>query len=285
METKPWVIQVYMDLLELRPGMRIIDVGCGTGDFTRHLANLVAGRCRIIGVDARTASLRIAASETRKAGFSNRISYKKGDAYRIPVEDDFADLTCCRSLLLHLTDAQRAVAEMARITKPGGIVAAVEPGRMRSFYDPDNKKLTELDEELRRAYLEGMRKVEGKEFGIGEQLPSIFQRAGLKQTKVEILADAWTPCDVRLTEEHVKAILKFTYRLFKEGKRNERRVLLAGGMIPKKITIYFRLCEEWYHNLLANDEELRKRAVVLGSTAFVVAGRKPASRVSGHRHD
>ncbi len=261
LEDKPWMRRLYRDLLELRPGISVVDVGCGTGEFTRQIAHLVAGRCRIIGVDLRAASLRNAASETKRAGLSDRISYRKGDVFRIPVEDGFAHLTCCRALLMHLTDPLSAVIEMSRVTRSGGLVTAVEPGRMRSFYDPENEKFTELDEEMGRAYLKGLRKVEGKEFGIGEQLPSIFQRAGLQDIRAEILADAWTPSDTRLKEEDVKATLRLGYQLFKEGKRDERRILLAAGIPPRKLTSYLRLSEQWYRKLLANDEELAEDAV------------------------
>ncbi len=96
--------------------MRIVDVGCGTGDFTRHLADLAKGKCKIIGVDNRTASLKSAERETEKEGLGGRISYRKGDAYEIPVRDNWSDLTCCRTVLMHLTDPLKAVQEMTRIT-------------------------------------------------------------------------------------------------------------------------------------------------------------------------
>lgn len=279
-ETRPRRKQFYTEFLELRPGMRIVDVGCGTGEFTRYLAELVHGRCQIVGVDARAASVKKAANETRQAGLSARISYKKGDAHRLPIEDNFADLTCCRTLLMHLTDPARAVSEMARVTKLGGLVAAVEPGRMRSFYDPEHEEFVELDEEMARAYLKGVRKLEGKEMGIGERLPSIFMTAGLRELKVEIVADAWMPCDARHTKDHASQFLEYTYLLFKEGKKNERRVLRAAGVTIRKITSYHNQCEEWYRHLLSDGEKLRNNAMVVASTSFVITGRKTVRDVT-----
>ncbi len=273
-ETRPRRKQFYQEFLELRPGMRIVDVGCGTGEFTRYLADLVQDGCQIVGVDARAASVKSAARETRQAGLSGRISYKKGDAYRLPIEDNFADLTCCRTLLMHLTDPARAVSEMARVTKLRGIVAAVEPGRMRSFYDPEHEELVELDEEMGRAYLKGVRKVEGKEMGIGERLPSIFLTAGLGELRVEIVADAWMPCDARHTKYHAREFMEYTYLLFKQGKKDERRILRAVGVPPRKITSYHDQCEAWYRHLLSEGEKLRTSAMVVASTSFVITGRK-----------
>src|SRR6266568_6132883 len=91
LETKPWIKQMHSSFLGIRPGMKIVDVGCGTGDFTRYIASLVGGKCTIIGVDARRASLNSAERETAKEGFKARISFRKGDAYRIPIEDGWAD--------------------------------------------------------------------------------------------------------------------------------------------------------------------------------------------------
>lgn len=278
-QAKPWVKQFFREFLALKPGMRIVDVGCGTGDFTRYLADLVPGKCQVMGVDTHVASLRAATSETRRAGLSGRVSYKKGDAYAIPLRDDFADITCCRNLLMHLTDPVSAVSEMARITKLGGIVVAVEPGRMRSFYDPEHVELAELDEVMSPAYLEGTRKLEGKEFGIGECLPAIFQEAGVQEIRAEILADAWTPSDTRLKKSHLRATVRFWRFLFKEGREDERRILSAAGMVSHQITRYFRLYDRWLRSLLVNNEEVRMRTLVIGSASFVIAGRKTKPRV------
>ncbi len=119
--------------------MRIVDVGCGTGDFTRYLVELAGGKCNIIGVDTRAASLRTAAAQTRKAHLPSTITYRKGDAYNIPLPDGYADLTSCRTLLMHLTDPLKAVKEMARVTKKGGTVAAVERGEMNNIFDPEDE--------------------------------------------------------------------------------------------------------------------------------------------------
>ncbi len=128
LETRPWIRQLYKDFLGLKPGLRIVEVGCGTGDFTRYLGELADGKCNIVGVDTRSPSLRTAAAQTKKARLSSTITYRKGDVFNIPLPGGYADLTCCRTLLMHLTDPLKAVKEMARVTRKGGTVAAVERG-------------------------------------------------------------------------------------------------------------------------------------------------------------
>lgn len=266
--------QFYREFLGLHPGMRVVDVGCGTGEFTRQLARLVQGKCEIVGVDSRAVSLKAAELETRKARLSARIVYKKGDLSKLPVQDDFADLACCRSVLMHLTDPQSAVVEMARVIKPSGTVAAVEPGLMSSFYDPDDERFTELDRKMSVASRKGARKLTGKEFAIGERLPSIFREQGLQEISVEVLANAWTPCDARFRKNQVKAVVQFWDQLFRDGKKNERRFLLAAGVAPRTINRHLRLCDNWSSALLANVANLKNRTFVSGSSLFVVTGRK-----------
>jgi ubiquinone/menaquinone biosynthesis C-methylase UbiE len=274
LESKPWVREFYKSFLGLKPGLRIVEVGCGTGDLTRYLAELVGGKCSIIGVDMRAASLRTAEAEARKAGFADRISYRKGDAYNVPVDDGYADLACCRTLLMHLTDPGKAVKEMARVTRRGGTVAALERGWIHSFYDPEDEKFNMLVEKMGEAFLRGVRKLEGKDFAIGEKLPTIFQKAGLGQIKAEIQADAWVNCDSRSKLRDLKDWLKFDLEVFKERKKVERKVMLAGGASRSDVNRVFQRYVSRSLRLLRDDEMLRNDTLFSASARVVVTGQK-----------
>src|SRR5437899_13034050 len=52
LNSRPWVNQLYESFLDIRPGQKIVDIGCGPGDFTRYLARLSDGQSRILGVDS-----------------------------------------------------------------------------------------------------------------------------------------------------------------------------------------------------------------------------------------
>jgi ubiquinone/menaquinone biosynthesis C-methylase UbiE len=171
LESKPWVKQLYSSFFNIRRGQQIVDVGCGAGDFTRYLAEISDGRARILGIDSNEKSVRAATTDSSKAGLSRVTSYRIGDVYKIPLEDGYADLACCRTLLMHLTNPLRAIKEMTRITKIGGSVVAVEGGRMASFYDPDDEEYSKLAGQAYSAWVDGIKKLEGKEFKIGEKLP------------------------------------------------------------------------------------------------------------------
>ncbi len=274
LESKPWVREFYKSFLGLRPGLRIVEVGCGTGDLTRYLAELVGGRCSIIGVDMRGASLRTAQEETRRAGFEDRTSYRKGDAYNVPLEEGYADLTCCRTLLMHLTDPEKAVKEMVRVTRKGGTVAALERGSIHSFYDPEDQKYNRLAEKMGEASLKGIRKLEGKDFAIGEKLPTIFRRAGLGQIRAEIQADAWVNCDPRNKLRDLKDWLRFDLEVFRETKETERKAMLAGGASRKDVNRLFQRYVSRSLRLLRDEKLLRNDTLFYAAAWVVVTGQK-----------
>ena len=274
LETKPWIKQMHTSFLGLKPGMRIVDVGCGTGDFTRYLASLIPAKTTIIGVDTRAASLRAAERETKNAKLDGSISYRKGDAYNIPIENGWADLACCRTVLMHLTDPLKVVREMARVTKRGGTVAAVERGTINSVYIPDDEKFTKIAMKLADAYVEGVKKLEHKYFNIGERLPTIFSKAGLTGIMAEIQTDAYLASDPRRRLEDVRDELDFALAFFRETKKVDSRAMLAGGASRKSVNRYNRWFENYVGALLRDDVKLRNDTTFGAGGLYLVAGRK-----------
>jgi SAM-dependent methyltransferase len=251
-----------------------VEVGCGPGDLGRHLARLSNQKATVLGIDSNPKSIQAATVDTRKARLSRSVSYKLGDVYKLPLEQGYADLTCCRTLLMHLTEPLKAVKEMVRVTKTGGSVVAVEGGRMSAFYDPDDERFSKLGEQAQNAWVNGIRKLEGKEFRIGEKLPGIFRKAGLSNIKAEVQADAWLYSDPRRRLNDVKEELKFDYSIFKERKRKDRKYLLAGGMSNAQVTSYYNRLEDRMKKLLSSDEKLRNDSSFYAASFFLVSGMK-----------
>ena len=273
LETKPWVKQMHSIFLGLKPGMKIVDVGCGTGDFTRYIASLVRGKHRIIGVDLRANNLRSAERQTQKEGMTG-ITFRRGDAYNIPVDDGWADLVCCRTLLMHLTDPLKAIREMSRVARKGGAVSAFEPGSFQSSYIPNNEKLSKIATKLQLSIIDGVRKREGKNFDIGERLPTIFHQAGLRDIMADVQADTYLVSDPRRGLEDVRDELGFYLALFKETKKDNAKAARAGGASMKEFDHYNRWYEKWTKGLLEDNEKLRNDTV-FGAGGFVlVLGRK-----------
>lgn len=106
----------------LRPGSDVLDVGCGPGTITLDLARRVTPG-RVLGIDNVDEPLAIARSE---AADVPNASFATADVYALPYADASFDVVHAHQLLQHLTDPSTALAEMRRVCRPGGIVAARE---------------------------------------------------------------------------------------------------------------------------------------------------------------
>lgn len=128
--------------LKLRAGLRVLDVGCGTGDQLRIMAPLVAPGSAV-GVDL-SATL-IARARQRTAPDLARVSFQVADACELPFADAAFDRVVANQVLLHLGDPWRAVAEMRRVLAPGGLLSIGE-------WDWDSTCLALTDRELGRRF-------------------------------------------------------------------------------------------------------------------------------------
>jgi ubiquinone/menaquinone biosynthesis C-methylase UbiE len=96
---------------------RLLDVGCGTGEFTSRVARLFP-KAAAIGVDLVETSLELA--RARCADLGDRVTFQCGDAYELPFGDGAFDLVACRHVLQAIPDAPRVLAELVRVLAPGG---------------------------------------------------------------------------------------------------------------------------------------------------------------------
>jgi SAM-dependent methyltransferase len=109
-----------VDAMTPQPGDAILDVGCGAGSLDRQLARLVPNK--IIAVDPNSFLQREAAALAAADGLAGRIDFRPGNAESLPFPD--ATFGCVFSVtVLEECDADKAIAEMIRVTKPGGRIA------------------------------------------------------------------------------------------------------------------------------------------------------------------
>jgi protein-L-isoaspartate O-methyltransferase len=97
----------------------ILDVGCGTGEITRRLAAMFP-RARVAGVDIIDAHLELARARAEAMGV--RAEFAHGDAYALAFPDASFDLVTCRHVVQSVPEAERILAELVRVVKPGGVV-------------------------------------------------------------------------------------------------------------------------------------------------------------------
>jgi SAM-dependent methyltransferase len=113
-----------LELLELEPGMTALDVGCGTGADVRAMAARVAPDGLAIGVDASRALI---AEARRRTTTAERAEFRAGDALALPLGDAEVDAIRVERVLQHVPDPAGALAEMARVARPGARLVAIEP--------------------------------------------------------------------------------------------------------------------------------------------------------------
>jgi SAM-dependent methyltransferase len=96
---------------------RILDAGCGTGEISSRLAELFP-KAMVDGVDIIDAHLDRARSTHARLG--DRLRFAHGDVFNLEFSDGTFDLTVCRHVLQAIPHADRVIAELARVTRPGG---------------------------------------------------------------------------------------------------------------------------------------------------------------------
>jgi SAM-dependent methyltransferase len=101
----------------LDPRVRVLDVGCGSGEFASRLAAELS-EADLHGVDLIESHLELA--RRKCARFGSRVRFDVGDALALRFPDDSFDLAVCRHMLQTVPDPALAVREMARVTRPGG---------------------------------------------------------------------------------------------------------------------------------------------------------------------
>jgi arsenite methyltransferase len=104
---------------ELRPGERVVDVGCGAGIDSLIAAKKVGPDGRVIGVDMTPYMLEKARRAAFETGLEN-VEFKEGYAEALPVEDGWADVVISNGVLNLMPDKSAALEEMSRVLKPGG---------------------------------------------------------------------------------------------------------------------------------------------------------------------
>jgi SAM-dependent methyltransferase len=116
----------------LRPGERVLDVGCGTGVVARLAAEQVGARGEVTGVDVNPGMLAVARRTAAAEGAS--IQWYETAAESMPLPDEAFDVILCQMALQFMTDRSAALAEMHRVLAPGGRILLNLP-RPSAFFD------------------------------------------------------------------------------------------------------------------------------------------------------
>lgn len=108
-------------LAQVGPGSHVLDVGCGLGGSSRHLAS--EHGCRVIGIDLTEEYCRAATMLSDRLGLGDRTEFRQGNALEMPFRDGLFDLVWTEHAQMNIRDKGAFYGEIARVLKPGGRLA------------------------------------------------------------------------------------------------------------------------------------------------------------------
>lgn len=103
----------------LSPGAALLDVGCGPGSITVEFADRLGPDGSVLGIDYGAEVI----SRAKASSADSRAAFQVMDLYALEVEDDSYDIAHAHQVLQHVSDPVAALKEMARVVRPGGVIA------------------------------------------------------------------------------------------------------------------------------------------------------------------
>jgi ubiquinone/menaquinone biosynthesis C-methylase UbiE len=192
-----WWNDDYLDLLasrlKLKDCQSLLDVGCGKGYMAFKLSKYLGKQACVYGLDAEAKWIREATQKTNILNQNPDIRFKfvQGDACHLPFSDNCIDITVCQTLLIHLKEPEKAIAEMVRVTKPRRLVVALEPNNFANSVVINNISELSMGIEQTLKKIEANLRMERGKMALGEGynslgdlVPEFFYRAGLKNIQV-----------------------------------------------------------------------------------------------------
>ena len=163
-------------LPHLEPGMRLLDVGCGPGTVTLGLAHRIAP-ASAVGCDLEAGMIARATQLADDAGVGN-VSFRTANILDLPFANDEFDVVFSSAVTEHLRNPQGAVAELARVAKPGGLVAITRTDWTGPLMSPDSPAMERFF-----TWLEAGFNAQGGSMNSGRHIRSMTRAAGLEDVE------------------------------------------------------------------------------------------------------
>ncbi|MGA2665512.1 MAG: methyltransferase domain-containing protein [Nitrososphaerales archaeon] len=291
--SRPWILSLYRGLLPSRGRDRVgsmLDVGCGTGFFTRFVADRVVAPLEspatVVGVDLNRSLLEAARKQRSDGGVEPE--YVQASAYCLPFRAGSFDLVTCRTVLMHLSSPADALREMRAAARVGGRVACEEPDYgMTGSFDPG---FAEEERRVSEARVLGLSRMYGQDYRMGRRLPELLHGAGLGQIMLEgMFHGLIVPCDPRIKAASLESRLAAELSYYSQRVHLDefRKTLRAGGLSSEEIDGGL---EVWRKRTRRRIGALRRSSRAKeGDTSFLAVpfflavGRRPADKRAPRR--
>ena len=213
----------------LRPGMNVLDVGCGTAAITAGIARAVGPSGRVLGIDRDEALLAIARSRYSDLG---NLTVRHQDATDLAIEREF-DVVAASRVLQWIDDPRAALARMVKATQPGGRVVVFDYSHARNYWEPEPPQEFQ---KFYRGWL-GWRAANGWDNLMGDHLAELFAACGLADVEFHAADEIAR----RGGNDFAEAAQIWTYVVESTGTK-----MIAEGYLTEEERIHTaRLFERW----------------------------------------
>jgi SAM-dependent methyltransferase len=161
--------------LELKPGMRILDAGCGTGEALTWLASEVAPSGGVVGIDLAAAHVAVARSHA-----SPMIQIHQADLFDAPVEPASFDLVWCVNTINHLANPVDGVNHLGKLLRRGGRLALGQSSLLPDMYFAWDARLERVTNEAVRSYYRDRYHLEERDLTCVRAIVGVLHRANLR---------------------------------------------------------------------------------------------------------
>lgn len=282
----PDTIEKLAKWFGLRPGMTVVDVGCGLGFLGYTYWKYFGKRGCYIGVDVSHKLIKEARKEAKKWAKGGKAYFYTGNAYNLPFSDNFADCVMCQILLIHLKSPSKAISEMIRVVKGGGLVICKEPDHFSELFPLGYSFIPELsiEEKLLTTKIalyrhKGKKKLGKGDFSFGKKVPVLMHELGLVDVDVRINDKVnllIPPYKDEIQQTYVKRIKRWAKdkEMLKTLKKEIKRYFLDGGGNPEDLKRFIEMGEYYmkvYREQLKKGEYKQCEASII----YITKGRKP----------
>jgi SAM-dependent methyltransferase len=170
--------QRLFDRYRLAADAHILDAGCGTGEISARLAALFP-RATVLGVDVVDDHLGRARAKSAAAG--SRVRFENRSIFELGLPDASFDLVVCRHVLQSIPHADRALAELARVTRRGGWIHLIPEDYLMIHFEPRRLDADDFWTVVPRRFGDAL----GTDLRIGRRAFGILRRLGLSNITVD----------------------------------------------------------------------------------------------------
>jgi ubiquinone/menaquinone biosynthesis C-methylase UbiE len=205
----------------LRPGMTVLDAGCGPGSITVGLASIVAPGMTI-GVDIESSNIGLASARAADQRLSN-INFMCGNLYSLPFPDGHFDAVFLHGVVEHLREPVAALREVRRVLKPGGVLGARHADIGGFLFEPARPPLDQFAVLYERMLIHN-----GAHPRAGRQQVRWLREAGFGRIEASASFDCWTT-----NPDHTRRTADFLASLV--GDSSFARQLLEAGLADRDL--------------------------------------------------